>query len=56
MFNEEMEKTLDIIAPVEEKKKPKRKNTAQYTSQLFEQRKIIRNKERAYIAYRENHH
>ena len=26
IFNEEMERTLDIIAPLEENKKPKRKN------------------------------
>ena len=55
-FNEEMERTLDIIAPLEEKKKLKRKNKPQYTSQLLKQRKIVRNKERVYIKYRENHH
>ena len=56
VFNEEMEKTLDIIAPLEEKKKSKRQNKPWYTSQLLKQRKIVRNRERAYITYRENHH
>ena len=36
-------KTLDKIAPIEEKKEPKRQNKPWYTSLLLEQRKIIRN-------------
>ena len=51
-----MERTLDIIAPLEEKQKPKRKNKPWYTSQLLRQRNTVRNRERAYIKYRENHH
>ena len=49
-------KTLDKIAPIEEKKEPKRQNKPWYTGQLLEQRKIIRDQERAYIAYREGQH
>ena len=55
-FNEEMEKTLDKIAPIEEKKEPKRQKKPWYTSQLLKQRKIIRNWERTYMTYRENQH
>ena len=42
-FNEELEKTLDKIAPIEEKKEPKRQNKPWYRGQLIKQRKIIRN-------------
>ena len=59
VFNEEMERTLDIIAPLEEKKKkkkPKRTNKPWYTSELLKQRNIVRNRERVYIKYREKHH
>ena len=49
-FNEEMEKTLDKIAPKEEKREYERQNKQWYTSQLLEQRKIVRSQERAYIA------
>ena len=44
-FNEEMEKTLDKIALKEKKRKHKRQNKQWYTSQLLEQRKIVRNEE-----------
>ena len=37
-------------------KNPKRKNRPWYTSQLLEQRKIVRNRKRAYIPHKENHH
>ena len=48
-----MEKTLNKIGPIEEKKEPKRQNKPWYTSKLLEQKKIIRNQERAYVTYRE---
>ena len=50
-----MERTLDIIASLEEKQKPKRKNIPWVISQLLKQRKIVRNRERPYIKYTENH-
>ena len=56
IFNEEMERTLDEIAPKEKKREQKRQNKQWFTSQLLEQRKIVRNQERAYLAYRENQH
>ena len=56
VFNKEMERTLNKIAPKEEKKEHKRQNKQWFTSQLLEQRKIVRNQERAYIAYKENQH
>ena len=43
VFNEEMERTLDKIAPKEEKKEHKRQNKQWFTSHLLEQRKIVRN-------------
>ena len=52
VFNEEMERTLDKIAPKEEKKEHKRQNKQWFTSHLLKQKKIVRNQERAYIAYR----
>ena len=55
-FNEEIEKTLDKIAPIEGKKEPKRQNKPWYTGQLLEQWKIIRNQKRAYLVYREGQH
>ena len=42
-FNEEMEKTLNKIAQIEEKKEPKRQNKPWYTGPILKQRKIIRN-------------
>ena len=51
-----MERAPDIMTPLEEKQKPKRKNKPWYTSQLLEQRKFVRNRERAYIQHKENHH
>ena len=56
IFNEEMERTLDEIAPKEKKREHKRQNKQWFTSQLLEQRKIVRNRERVYLAYRENQH
>ena len=56
VFNEEMERTLDNRPLKEEKKEHKRQNKQWFTRQLLEQRKIVRNQERAYIAYRENQH
>ena len=41
VFNKEMERTLDKIAPKEEKKEHKRQNKQWFTSQLLEQRKIV---------------
>ena len=44
VFNKDMESTLNKIAPKEEKKEhKKRQNKQWYTSQLLEQRKIVRN-------------
>ena len=43
VFNKEMERTLDKIAPKEEKKEHKRQNKQWFTNQLLEQRKIVRN-------------
>ena len=56
VFNEEMERILDKIVLKEEKKEHKRQNKQWFTSNLLKQRKIVRNQERAYIAYRENQH
>ena len=49
-------KTLDKIAPIEEKKEPKRQNKPWYMGQLLEERKTVRNQERAYLEYREGQH
>ena len=51
-----MERTLDIIAPLRKKRNQREKNKPWYTSQLLEQRKIVRNRERAYMNYRQSHH
>ena len=47
---------LDELAPLEDGGKPKRKSRPWYNSQLLEQRKVTRNRERAFIKYREDHH
>ena len=47
-------RTLDIIAPLE--KKLKRKNKPWHTNQLLGQLKIVRNRERTYMNYRQNHY
>ena len=51
-----MERTLDIIAPLDDKKSQREKNKSWYTIQLLEQRKTVRNRERSYMNYRENHY
>ena len=47
VFSEEMERTLGKIVPKEEEKEHKRQNKQWFTSHLLEQRKIVRNQERA---------
>ena len=53
-FKEEMTEALDELAPLEDKGKPKRKSRPWYDIQLLEQRKITRNRERAFNKYRED--
>ena len=45
MFNEEIEKTLDIIVPLEEKKRNWRQNKPWYTSQLLKEKSSETGKE-----------
>ena len=49
-------KALHDLAPLGDRGKPKRKSRPWYNSQLLEQRKVVRNRERAFIKYREDHH
>ena len=48
-FKEEMTRTLDELTLLEDRGKPKRKSRPWYNSQLLEQRKVTRNRERAFI-------
>ena len=51
-----MTRALDELTPLEDRGKQKRKSRPWYNSQLLEQRKVTRNRERAFIKYREDHH
>ena len=55
-FKEEMTRAPDELAPLEDRGKPKSKSRPWYNSQLLEQRKVTRNRERTFIKYRGNHH
>ena len=55
-FKEEMTRALDELAPLEDRGKPKGKSRPWYNSQLSEQRKVTRNRERTFNKYREDHH
>ena len=48
-FKEEMTRALDELAPLEDRVNSKRKSETWYNSQLLEQRKVTRNRERAFI-------
>ena len=52
-FTQDLTRTLDKIAPREEKKKAKRRNRPRYSNELLGQRKIARNRERIYNTYRQ---
>ena len=55
-FKEEMTKARGEIAPLEDRGKPKRKSRPRYNSQLLEQSKVTRNRERAFNKYTEDRH
>ena len=54
-LTQEHTRTLDKIAPMEDKKKPKRRNRPWYSNELLQQRKITSNREGVYNIYKEEH-
>ena len=54
-FTQELTRTLDKIAPIEEKKKLNGKNRPWYSNELLEQRKVTRKREKIYNTYKQEY-
>ena len=55
-LNQEMLRTLNLVAPTKEVKVKKRKPTYWYDEELKQQRKILKNREHKCFKYKEDHH
>ena len=54
-YNKEIERTLDLLAPVKKKTDHKKQSRPWYNTSLLDQRKIVRNRERIFNHYRLDH-
>ena len=54
-YNKEIERTLDILAPVKKRTDHKKQSRPWYNASLLDQRKIVRNRERIFNHYRLDH-
>ena len=55
-MNEEMLRTLDLVAPAREVKAKKRRSKPWYNEEIKQQRKILKNMECKWFKYREDSH